>query len=211
MKKKYLTLVLCVNMLYGFGQKETDSLHIKTNPIIYADFLLGGSSSSNGEVSGMTFGFGVNYQINKDVFTFRSNYIYEINKEKGFEALLVLPLFKGGDSMNEFALLYGKRFIFYNSALSVSVGVSSNLLKYTDVINDESHKFRASYIAIPFELNFHLFKGEKRRFRVLYGIIPIGKPTSFGRSIGFKLFGSLGNHNYYGLGINFGLGSHKNY
>jgi hypothetical protein len=199
-----------MNMLFCFGQSENDSLKVKTNPIIYADFLFGGSNSGN-EVNGLTLGFGVNYQINKDLLTFRTTYIAEKNDDAGLAAILIFPMYIGGDSMNEFALLYGKRFIFNSSALSVSVGVSTNLLKYTNVINNESLKFRKSYVAIPFELNFHLFKGEKRRFRVLYGIIPIGKPTSFGRSFGVKLFGSFGTYNYFGIGINLGLGWHKNY
>jgi hypothetical protein len=197
-------------MLFCFGQNETDSLSIKSNPIIYADFLFGGSNSGN-QVNGLTFGFGINYQINKDLLTFRTTHIAEKNKEAGLAAILIIPMFVGGDSMNEFALMYGKRFIFNSSALSISVGASTNLMKYTQIINDESLKFRESYFAVPFELNFHLFKGEKRRFRVLYGLIPIGNPTSFGRSFGIKFFGSIGKFNYFGLGMNFGFGWHKNY
>lgn len=211
MKKDYVTLVLCMSMLFCFGQKEVDSTQQKPNPIIYANFMIGGASSAKGEVSGLTFGFDVNYQINKDLLTFRSTYIAERNNDVGFAAFLIFPLFVGGDSMNEYALLYGKRFIFNSSAISVSAGISSNLLKYTKVVNDESIKFRKSYIAIPFEVNFNLFKSEKRRFRVLYGLIPVGKPTAFGRSFGVKLFGSFGASNYFGLGLNLGLGWHKTY
>jgi hypothetical protein len=200
-----------MSMLFCFGQEEVDSTQQKSNPIIYADFMIGGASTANGEVNGLTFDFDVNYQINKDLLTFRSTYIAERNNDVGLAAIFIFPSFLGGDSMNEYALLYGKRFIFNGSAISVSAGISSNLLKYTKVVNDDNIKFRKSYIAIPFEVNFNLFKSEKRRFRVLYGLIPVGKPTAFGRSFGVKLFGSLGKFNYFGFGLNFGLGFHKNY
>lgn len=206
-KRDYFILVFfCVNLC--LAQKEKDTTQLKSNPILYADFLIGGSS---GEAEGLTFGFDINYQLKKDLITFRSTYVNEKNRESGIAAILIIPAFIGGDSMNEFALLYGKRFIFNSSAISVSAGVSTNVLKYTAYKNNIAYKYRKSYIAIPFEINFNLFKGEKRPYRILYGLIPIGKPTSFGKSFGIKFFGSFGEYNYYGLGLNLGFGWHKKY
>jgi len=60
-------------------------------------------------------------------------------------------------------------------------------------------------------VNVKWFKKEKKRFRAYYGLIPIGKPTSFGRSFGFKLYGNIGKLSYVGIGINYGFGWHKRY
>lgn len=208
MRKYIYTIFILLYSFFGFAQQDSTQVKRKSNPILYGDFLIGGSG---GKATGITFGFDLNYQINKDLITFRSIYILDKNKEVGFEAILIFPIFHGGDSMNEFALLYGKRYVFDGSALSISVGVSTNLIKKKIVQNDENITFRDSYVGIPFEVNFNIFKKEKRRFRIVYGLIPVGKPTAFGRSIGIKFFGNIGEFNYFGLGINTGLGWHKKY
>ncbi|MEM5563546.1 hypothetical protein WNY78_00450 [Psychroserpens sp. AS72] len=210
MKKHYnfILVFFCVSLC--LAQNVEESARSESNPIIYGNFMIGVGGSSN-EVSGLTLGFDVNYQINKDLFTFRTTYIAEENREAGFAAILIFPRYTGGDSMNEFALLYGKRFVFSGSALSLSAGLSTNLLKYSHYVDGDKIRFRKSHMAIPFELNFNIFKARKKRIRVFYGIIPVGQPTSFGRSFGVKLFGSLGEVNYFGLGLNFGFGWHKKY
>ncbi|TBV28160.1 hypothetical protein DMZ43_03715 [Meridianimaribacter sp. CL38] len=210
MKKYYYVILVFFFTCNSFAQKEKDSTEVKSNPIVYVDFLVGASNSGN-EVNGLTFGFSANYQINKDLFTFRSTYIAETNPDAGLASVLIVPLFIGGDSLNEFALLYGKRFVFNGSAISISAGVSSNLLRYSRTVDGEKFRYNESYIAVPFELNFNFFKAKKKRFRVLYGIIPVGQPTAFGRSFGVKIFGSLGEFNYFGVGLNLGLGWHKKY
>lgn len=191
------------------AQTQVDSIKVKSNPIIFGDFMIGGAG---GEANGFAFVFDLNYQINKDLITLRSTYLLAENKDVNIlEALLIIPLFIGGDSVNEFSLLYGKRFIFDGSALSISAGVSTNLIKFKETINDERIAQRNSYIGIPFEVNFNFFKKEKKRYRAIYGLIPVGKPTSFGRSIGLKVFGNFGEYNYFGIGLNSGLGWHKKY
>ena len=210
MRRKYYYLFFTfLSTLYCFAQQ--DSTQVKSNnsnPIIYGDIMLGGSG---GEVKGLTIGFDLNFQINKDLITLRSNYIIDKNDDVGFAAILIFPIYIGGDSTYEYALLYGKRFIFEGSALSFSIGISSNLVKYKEIINDEKFKRRKSYIGIPFEVNFNFFKNVKKRYRIVYGLIPVGKPTVFGRSIGFKFFGNFGKFNYFGFGINYGFGWHKKY
>ena len=205
--KNYLTLFLLLIGLTLSSQNNANSTKLKTAPILYTS-ILGGWSGGH-EVEGLTLSVDLNYQINKDLFTFRTLHIAEKNNDVNFfEALLIIPIFSGGDSVNEYALLYGKRFIFNSSALSFSAGISSNLIKYT---NNTSIKVRDTYVGIPWEVNWHLFKGRKKRFRLLYGIIPVGKPTSFGRNIGVKLYGNIGKFNYIGIGITSGIGWHKKY
>ncbi|MFD1161519.1 MULTISPECIES: hypothetical protein [Hwangdonia] len=209
MKNQLLLFCLFIISFYGIGQNDADSTQVKQNPIIYGDFMIGGAG---GEARGLSFVFDLNYQFNKDLITFRSLHLLDKNEDVNFfEAIFIFPIYMGGDSMNEFSLLYGKRFIFDGSALSISAGVSQNLRKFEETINNTKVSQRSSYIGIPFEVNFNSFKRVKKRYRIVYGLIPIGKPTSFGRSIGFKLFGNFGKFNYFGLGINFGWGWHKKY
>lgn len=193
------------------AQEEIDSLSTQANPIVYSSILVGGSGSH--EVQGITLSLDLNYQFNKNLLTFRSLYVIEENKDTNFfEALLVIPIFLGGDSINENALMFGRRLIFGGSALSISAGISSNLIRYSS--RDENNlkmEFKYYYVGLPFEITFNVFKNKKRRYRIVYGIIPIGKPTSFGRSFGIKLYGNLGRFNYFGAGITSGLGWHKKY
>jgi len=206
MRRNYCIILLLINVLLCFSQQDSTQVKTNDNPILYGGFTFGGSG---GKVDGLTFGANLNYQINKDLITFRSIYIIDKNNDVGLAAIFIIPLFFGGDSMNENALLYGKRFIFEGSALSISAGISSNLRKYKVNVNNESIQKRSSYIGIPFEVNFDLFKNRKKRYRIIYGLIPIGKPTAFGRYFGIKFFGNFGKFNYFGLGMNFGLGWHK--
>jgi hypothetical protein len=55
------------------------------------------------------------------------------------------------------------------------------------------------------------FKTKKERFRIFYGLIPVGEPTSFGRAFGFRLYANIAKNSYVGLGLTFGLGWHKIY
>ncbi|WP_452222759.1 hypothetical protein [Lacinutrix chionoecetis] len=208
---KYLFIILLSVVCQPCLAQDIESpKQNSNNPITYLNILIG--AGGNKEVSGLTLGLEGNYQLNKDLLTFRMLLISEKKENPNiFDALLIFPLFFGGDSLNEYALLYGKRFIFDGSALSVSAGISQNIIKYSEEINNNRVFYRDNYTAIPFEVNYHFFKTRKKRFRVLYGLIPIGKPTGFGRSFGFKLFGSFGKHNYVGFGITTGLGWHKKY
>ncbi|MEM6517016.1 MAG: hypothetical protein AAF688_12595 [Bacteroidota bacterium] len=202
----FIALMFCP-AFWIYGQKKQE---VSSNPIIYGDFLIAGANVGN-EVNGVTFGLTINYQSNKDLFSFRTTYIAEKNDDVGLGAILLVPLLIGGDSFNEFGLLYGKRFIFDESSFSVSAGISTNLMKFSSTVDGMVTKLRESYIAFPFELNFRLFKATKKRFSLLYGLIPIGEPTGFGGSFGIKFFGSLGTFNYVGIGLNFGFGFHKKY
>lgn len=206
---KWLCLVLLVLAQPSFSQENVTTDSEKENPILYLDFLVGAGGTK--EVSGLTFGLGLNYQKRNDLFTFKMSYVAEANKDAGLASILIIPIFVGGDSMNEYALLYGKRFVFDASALSISAGFSSNIIKYDITEEGNNIKNRVSYMAFPFEINYHFFKSKKKRFRVLYGLIPVGKPTAFGRSFGLKLYGSFGKFNSFGLGVNIGLGWHKKY
>lgn len=96
--------------------------------------------------------------------------------------------------------------------MSFSAGVSFNdfSLKYQNT-NDEIIRVHDTYIGFPYELSVKLFKAKKRRFRVFHWLIPIGKPTAFGRSIGLKIFGNFSKRKYYGAGFSYGFGWHRKY
>ena len=177
----------------------------QTNPVLYAE-LFGGYSI--GSSSGWTGGIELNYQIHNSLITGRYVGLTELKHVGNF----IFPYYIHIDKINELALLYGKRHTYGNHTISYSAGLSyvnrefiiNNDYKYPSYDNQQS-------IGIPFEADIKWFKRKKERFRVVYGLVPIGKPTGFGRSIGFKLYGDISKTTFVGLGITFGLGWHKKY
>lgn len=169
-----------------------------TNLIVFAELFLG---------------YSVNYQAGNNLFTFRNLYVASKNpnRDKSLSQAFIFPAYINGNSLNAYSLLYGKRFINNASSFSVSVGLSTNTLVNRFEVNDLKYRFKSNYIGFPFEVNYKLFKASKKRFRVLYGLVPVGQPTAFARSIGFKLYGNFSKVSHVGIGVNFGLGWHKKY
>lgn len=188
------------------GQTKSDSTQIKSNPIIYFEGLFG---YAGGEVSGLTIGGILNFQSNKDLFTVRLQNQTKIDSD--YLALFPFSALFSKVNIDEFSVLYGKRHIVDNKSYSFSLGLSSNIkhtrIRENNVVFWDDEK----YFGIPFEINIKWFKREKKRFRILYGIVPVGKETGFGRSIGFKFYGNIAKTSYIGVGINVGLGWHKKY
>ncbi len=177
----------------------------KLNPIIFVDESLGGAF---GNAGGLAIVIGINYQVNRSLFTLR--YVGTVKLGVDVIAPLVpLPFVNVKNTMGEVALLYGLRMVEDDKGYSFSLGASYNGYdQYYDKMgyNEKSY----TYFGVPFEANIKWFKKEKKRFRI-YGLIPVGKPTAFGGSIGFKLFGNISKQSYAGVALSIGLGMHKVY
>jgi hypothetical protein len=190
----------------GLAFRATGQTHPKTNPIIYADVVLGYAA---GDAGGFTAGATLNYQVHRTIFSFR--FIESVQIEHAIlSPLFPFPYPVSEKKLHEFALSYGRRFIKGNRAYSFSLGFSQNVFKKENWVDGQTSKKISTYPGVPFEANMQLFKAEKRRFRI-YGLIPVGKPTALGGSLGLKLFGNISKNNYAGVGLTYGLGWHKKY
>ncbi len=192
--------------IYSQEKKEGDQ------PIIFGEIIFGGAGRINGN-SGILMGGELNYQYKNSLFSIR----YIENSQLESDVLFLtpvtpFPILKEKHFNKETGLLYGKRWIYGGSSLSVSGGISLNTFtsNLTDENND-NYRSKENYLGFPFEVNFKWFKSEKKRYRILYGLIPVGNPTSFGDSFGFKLIGNISRNSFVGLGIVAGLGIHKDY
>lgn len=182
----------------------------KTNPIIYGDLGIGYARdlTKNGGI--LQYG-SLNYQNKKNLFTFRYSEINQLGVSFVNMGLLALPILSNDIKMEEIALLYGWRFIDDNFSYSFSAGLSTN--NYIQKLQTEDgnyYKDKSQYIGVPFEFGIKWFKSKKSPYRI-YELIPVGKPIGLGNSIGFKFLGNISKHSYIGLGIDFGIGYHKEY
>jgi len=209
---KYL-LLLFFYPLVVFSQSEiNDSLKVeKSNPIIFGEHFFGFSSSES--FIGFSIGGNLNYQFNKsDLLTLRATY---------FASFKINSILNNSDSelsinsteqIREYGLLYGKRYVFEGSSLSFSGGIAYFDRDYYTKSNRILTLTKQDYFGFPFEINYKIFKSEKKRFGAIYGLVPIGrKKVAFGRSIGFKFIGNISKNSYFGLGISYGFGTHKVY
>lgn len=211
--KYLLTLfcAICISTFQVFAQDtvKTNSV-VKTNPIIFGEFYAGSAVAG---VSGIEAGLGLNYQIKKSLITIRYT---EIDHTKLAVVPIVffigIPIVVDLGHASEFAALYGLRSIKAGHSLSFSFGVSQNthVVKCYDNNYNLQSQTQSSYVGMPFEFNIKWFKKSKARYRIYY-LIPVGKPSGFGNSIGVKLSGNISQYSYLALGINLGLGYHKSY
>ena len=201
MFKQILLVIFLLVFSSVKAQENIDSLSLKPNPIVFGDFSLG---YSNGFVKGFTVGGSINYQKRNNLFTFRALQVINIRK---IDFFLIFPINIESETMTEYSLLYGKRYIEEGFSYHFSGGIS--YASYDKSF--ENDNLTIDYVGFPIEAGISWFKNKKKRFRVLYGLIPVGKPTSFGRSIGFKLHANIAKRSYVGLGLTFGLGWHKIY
>jgi hypothetical protein len=183
----------------AIAQEKLDSIKPKQNPIVFGDFFIGYSNSGK---TAATIGLNINYQSKNDLFTFRTSETTSIDR---IDWLYIFPVSIVRNTTTEYALLYGKRYIEDGLSYHFSGGISYNINE--DVNYDI--KTRDNFVGFPLEIGMNFFKSKKEKFRVFYGLIPVGKPTSFGRSFGFKLYANIAKKSYVGLGLSFGLGWHK--
>jgi len=159
--------------------------------LFYMDFTGG---VTLGEISGFTYGAATNYRINKSIITLRTLYTLGENSDIKDNKISIFPSYNGEDTINEYALLFGRVLITSPSNLTISIGISSNLYKYKAIENDIIVKKRERYIGFPFEVNINTIKIEKKGFQLLFGA---------------KLYGNISQATYLGLGFNIGLGWSK--
>lgn len=183
------------------AQEKVDSFKVEENPIVFGDILLG--YTNTGKSAG-TIGITVNYQSKNDLFTFRSLQTISIDK---IDWAFFVPVSTASTTTTEYSALYGKRYIENGTAYHFSGGISY-------AINEDMNgnlKTIDTFVGFPIEAGISWFKSEKKRIRIFNGLIPVGKPTSFGRSLGIKLYGNIAKRSYVGVGLTFGLGWHKVY
>jgi hypothetical protein len=208
MKRFCVLICLCGTLVCKtFAQDSLKRDTAKTNPIIFANGNIGFGIAG---LSGISVGGTVNYQFKSNLFTFRASNITRFHVGL-YSPYLPLPIIEERDVNIEYALMYGLRIINGNKSYSFSAGVSTNqrTFKYYDE-NNQVYRTTGNYVGIPFELTALWFNSIKKRYRIYY-IIPVGKPTGFSRSIGFKLLGNLSKNSYVALGIVYGFGFHKHY
>lgn len=183
------------------AQEKVEEVSIKTNPVFFGDFSLG---YTNGGIQGFSVTGSLNYQKKTNLFTFRTLEVLHIER---IDFFILFPTRIDFEQMSEYSLLYGKRMIENGFSYHISGGIS--FASYTH--NYQGEKLSIDYVGFPIEAGISWFKNKKKRFKALYGLLPVGKPTGFGRSIGFKLHANIAKRSYVGLGLTFGLGWHKIY
>lgn len=202
--KKLVLLTLFILLVFSTvkAQEKKHNIPKKPNPIIFADIGLG---ITNGYLRGLTGTFSLNYQTKNNLFTFKS---LELVQKDSVDFFIIFPVNIELSKINEYSFLYGKRYIEDGYSYHFSGGVSYNIYKQ---IKNDTVLSRESFWGFPLEFGISWFKSKKKKIGLLYGLIPVGKPTSFGRSIGFKLHVNIAKKTYVGLALNYSLGWHKVY
>lgn len=194
MKKIFLTLIF--SQTFSFAS-VLDSIP-KSNPIVYLDVQLGIGRADKIALSGS---YSINFQSGKNLYTARI-----LNMARVDDWFFIFPI--TGTSTTEIGLLYGRRYIENGESLSFSAGLSQ-VTTSQNFVNEP--RVISSHFGVPFEFNYMFFNAKKARYHILYGLIPIGKPTALGRSIGFKLFGNISKNSFFGFGVSTSIGWHKKY
>ncbi|WP_035693843.1 hypothetical protein [Flavobacterium soli] len=209
MKKLVVLFFFCLQVL-GQNNTANDSL-VKTNPILFAEIFGGFGGGTYG--GAWSWSLALNYQFNeKDLLTARYSGVAVGKRDNIVIGFSAIPVFVRKESLEEYAVLYGKRWIDDGFSVSVSSGISFVNRNYYEEMEDRYEKLNEDFFGVPIEVSLKWFKSKKSRFRAYYGIIPIGKKkVAFGRSFGFKLSGNMAKSSYFGIGISYGFGLHKNY
>ncbi len=199
-------LPLLILLSFCFALNAIGQSAQKQNPVVFADVSFG---HTWGGAGGFTGNGSLNFQTAQSLFTAR--YVGTTRMEASILfSFIPLPVFEDKSSLEEFSLLYGRRFVKTASAYSFSLGLSYSTLRETISNTFPKQTKTTAVFGVPFEANIKWFKPTKEPYRI-YGIIPVGKPTAFGRSIGFKLLGTFSQNSYAGLAVSYGLGYHKKY
>ena len=202
MKRKIIATIFIVFITTFCNSQEKDS-----NSIFYSDFIIGSSTINGGSFNA---GISLNYQNKKDLFSLKLNSSLDQNDATLFNVIFPLAtFFTAGVVSKEYSFLYGKRFVKDSFSYSFSIGTS--YLVYYDL---SGHFFgplsinRENLLGVPVEFTMHWFDSKKERIKAL-GLFPIGKPTGFGISSGFKIYGTIAKKSYIGAGLIFGFGYYK--
>ncbi len=201
--KPFLVFIVLIVLFSPFCSGQS-----KTNPVLYAELGFGTAAAG---ISGLEFNTSFNYQHNKSLFTFRLAGIksYTITAAPPY-SFVIFPEFRDAGSLGEIGLLYGRRIVRRGHSFSISAGLSYNNRAYEFYSNNTGQSLQYRYAGVPFEMNILWFKARKLRYHI-YGLVPVGKPTAFGHSFGFKFSGNVSQHSYAAFGFVFGFGWHKEY
>jgi hypothetical protein len=205
MKKCLIILLLLFTTIYSQAQQQKKH-------IIYSNMFFGGAFAPIQGNREFIYGVTLHYHQKNNFFSLRySENTRLFNNDVYQSPLSDFPIEYTKKVNKEVAILYGLLWTYKSHSLSLSAGISTNdnINKLTDN-NKEQFLVYDHYFATPFEININFFKPNKNKYK-LYGVIPIGKPTGFGRSIGFKILGNISKNNYIGFGITYGWGIHKVY
>lgn len=212
---KYYALILLLFLTSNiFAQDSIVNVNdTNTNRVVFSELYGGLGAGGNGLT--IFGGANLNYQYGKDnLLTFRYTGFGSYKRDYFVVGFLPFPILVRSEGINEYALLYGKRYINGSQSLGFSAGIALNdrtFYQFSSGLNNYNQISQINF-GIPFELNIKWFKPRKQRFRAYYGIIPIGKrEVSFGRSFGFKLIGNVSKSTSIGFGITYGFGWHKKY
>jgi len=203
--KRFLTTTLLYVSATNLPASSQDST-LKSNPIVFTEAFFG---FSGGRAGGWGLGFEQSYQVRNNLFSVRFVGSAKLDFEGFISPFVPIPDIELTATADEFSILYGYRKIVDGNSFSISGGLSRN--KYTFYGNNGNNIYKRDYyIGFPFELNYQIFKREKKRIYI-YGILPIGKPTGLGQGIGIKAFGNISRNSYLGLALSYGIGYYKKY
>jgi hypothetical protein len=206
--KRFFVLLFAFMNLHGFAQDSTSVVAKDSNPVI---FMEGGAGYSGGKSQGWTISYGLNYQYKNELFTARYIGLADYRLPGANGGLIIFPVPRRVETIDEASAMYGKRYIYNNKSISFSVGIGMVKQRKLKIIDSDNHEWiENKNFGFPFEFNIKWFKREKKPFRI-YWVVPVGPPISFGGSIGFKFAGNIGKTNYAGIGLTYSYGWHRNY
>ncbi|MEN2400209.1 hypothetical protein GKZ90_0010500 [Flavobacterium sp. MC2016-06] len=182
-----------------FSQQANDAeANENSNPIIYVEGFGGPTVVKNIGISG---GVELNCQSGKSLFSFR--YINAVGYRQREENYIIAPRFYKSEDTKEYALLYGGRWLSDNHSYSISAGISRvNMEWAVRDLDDVRHGYYENFYAVPFEANYKWFYSKKKSNLIFNAMIP---------SVGVKLFGSIGEYSFVGVGVTVGFGFSKHY
>ncbi|WP_291150513.1 hypothetical protein [Flavobacterium sp. UBA7680] len=196
MVKKLLKIIFVLILSNSIYAQETNDSELKpkSNPIIYGEAFGGFVGMKH---FGLAGGGELNYQYKKHLFTLRYSH------ESGYVKQDSVFAFSSVEDNDEYAILYGKRWLTRNHSYSVSAGISSNNLKLSFKDSDDNYYYQYKrFVGVPFEANFKWFAPKKRSSLIFNALTP---------SIGLKLFGSISKNSFVGAGLVIGFGLPKEY
>jgi hypothetical protein len=198
MIKNLLSIFLVLLFLNSIQAQQTDDTESKekSNPIIYAEAFGGFVVVQN---IGLAGGGELNYQTGKNLFSFRYTNAVGYTRKENY----IVPTYDKVADNNEFALMYGRRWLKESRSYSISAGLNYNSFEFINRDSDNNRYSNYKYFyGMPFEANYKWYYSKRRSNLIFNMMIP---------SVGIKLFGSIARNTFVGVGLTLGLGLPKEY
>jgi hypothetical protein len=198
MIKNLLSIFLVLLFLNSIQAQQTDDTESKekSNPIIYAEAFGGFAVVQN---IGLAGGGELNYQTGKNLFSFRYTNAVGYTRKENY----IVPTYDKVADNNEFALMYGRRWLKESRSYSISAGLNYNSFEFINRDSDNNRYSNYKYFyGMPFEANYKWYYSKRRSNLIFNMMIP---------SVGIKLFGSIARNTFVGVGLTLGLGLPKEY